>query len=120
MRGLLKKVFGDVNQRQLKGIEKIADEIEALEPSIQLLSDTDLKHKTKQFKERYQNGESLDDLLVEVYAVVREAAKRVLGMRPFYVQLVGAIAMHKGNIAEMKTGEGKTLASTMPAYLNAI
>ncbi|WP_018930989.1 preprotein translocase subunit SecA [Gracilibacillus lacisalsi] len=120
MRGLLKKVFGDGNQRQLKSLEKIADEIEALEPSIQLLSDDDLKNKTEEFKERYQNGESLDDLLVEAYAVVREAANRVLGMRPFYVQLVGAIAMHNGNIAEMKTGEGKTLASTMPAYLNAI
>lgn len=120
MRGLLKKVFGDGNQRQLKGIEKIADEIEALEPTIQLLSDKDLKNKTSDFKERYENGESLDDLLVEAYAVVREAAQRVLGMRPFYVQLLGAIAMHKGNIAEMKTGEGKTLASTMPAYLNAI
>ncbi|MGP4040701.1 preprotein translocase subunit SecA [Gracilibacillus sp. D59] len=120
MRGLIKKVFGDGNQRQLKSLEKIADEIEALEPSIQLLSDDELKNKTEVFKERYQNGETLDDLLVEAYAVAREAAKRVLGMRPFYVQLVGAIAMHNGNIAEMKTGEGKTLASTMPAYLNAI
>ncbi len=120
MRGLLKKVFGDGNQRELKSLEKIADEIEALEPSIQLLSDDDLKNKTQVFMERYQNGETLDDLLVEAFAVVREAAKRVLGMRPFYVQLVGAIAMHNGNIAEMKTGEGKTLASTMPAYLNAI
>ncbi|SFM22624.1 preprotein translocase subunit SecA [Gracilibacillus orientalis] len=120
MRGLLKKVFGDDNQRQLKSLEKIADEIEALEPSIQLLSDDELKNKTQTFKERYQKGETLDELQVEVYAVVREAAKRVLGLRPFYVQLVGAIAMHNGNIAEMKTGEGKTLASTMPAYLNAI
>ncbi|WP_058306734.1 preprotein translocase subunit SecA [Gracilibacillus massiliensis] len=120
MRGLLKKVFGDGNQRQLKNLEKIADEIEALEPSIQLLSDHELANKTESFKERYQQGESLDDLLAEAYAVVREAANRVLGMRPFYVQLLGAIAMHKGDIAEMKTGEGKTLASTMPAYLNAI
>ncbi|MGN8645399.1 preprotein translocase subunit SecA [Gracilibacillus sp. HCP3S3_G5_1] len=120
MRGLLKKVFGDGNQRELKTLEKIADEIEALEPSIQQLSDDELKNKTEELKERYQNGESLDDLLVEAYAVVREAANRVLDMRPFYVQLLGAIAMHKGNIAEMKTGEGKTLASTMPAYLNAL
>ncbi|WP_066192345.1 MULTISPECIES: preprotein translocase subunit SecA [Gracilibacillus] len=120
MRGLLKKVFGDGNQRQLKGLEKLADEIEALEPTIQLLSDDELKNKTDSFKQRYGQGETVDDLLVEAFAVVREAAKRVLGMRPFYVQLVGAIAMHKGNIAEMKTGEGKTLASTMPAYLNAL
>ncbi|UOQ48279.1 preprotein translocase subunit SecA [Gracilibacillus caseinilyticus] len=120
MRGLIKKVFGDGNQRQLKGLEKIAEEIEALEPSIQQLSDNELKNKTQSFKERYQNGETLDDLIVEAYAVVREGAKRVLGMRPFNVQLLGAIAMHKGNISEMKTGEGKTLASTMPAYLNAL
>ncbi|UOQ85196.1 preprotein translocase subunit SecA [Gracilibacillus salinarum] len=120
MRGLIKKVFGDGNQRQLKGLVKIAEEIEALEPSIQQLSDNELKNKTQSFKERYQNGETLDDLIVEAYAVVREGAKRVLGMRPFNVQLLGAIAMHKGNISEMKTGEGKTLASTMPAYLNAL
>ncbi|MDX8044643.1 preprotein translocase subunit SecA [Gracilibacillus sp. S3-1-1] len=120
MRGLLKKVFGDGNQRQVKTLDKIATEIDALEPSIQQLSDDELKNKTEEFKQRYQNGEALDDLLAEAYAVIREAANRVLGMRPFHVQLLGAIAMHKGNIAEMKTGEGKTLASTMPAYLNAL
>ncbi len=120
MRGLMKKVFGDGNQRQLKSLEKIATEIDAIESTMQQLSDQELKNKTVEFKERYQNGESLDDLLVEAYAVVREASTRVLGMRPFHVQLLGAIAMHHGDIAEMKTGEGKTLASTMPVYLNAL
>ncbi len=120
MKQLLTKVFGDGNSRQLKKLEKIADQIEELEPQMQQLSDYALQEKTEEFKKRYQDGESLDDLLVEAYAVVREASNRVLGMRPFYVQLVGAIALHQGDIAEMKTGEGKTLASTMPAYLNAI
>ncbi|MFC4404936.1 preprotein translocase subunit SecA [Gracilibacillus xinjiangensis] len=120
MRGLLKKVFGVGNQKQLKELEKIASEIEALEPSMQQLSDHQLQNKTEELKQRYQNGENLDDLLPEAYAVVREASTRVLGMRPYTVQLCGAIAMHHGDIAEMKTGEGKTLASTMPAYLNAL
>ncbi|SDK04322.1 preprotein translocase subunit SecA [Sediminibacillus albus] len=120
MRGLLKKVFGDGNQRQLSRLQKIADEIEALEPDYEKLTDEELRNKTEEFKERYQNGEDLDQLLPEAYAVVREGAKRVLGMRPFNVQLLGAVALHEGNIAEMKTGEGKTLASTMPAYLNAL
>lgn len=120
MKQLLTKVFGDGNSRQLKKLEKVADQIEELEPRMQQLSDYALQEKTDEFKKRYQDGESLDDLLPEAYAVVREASKRVLGMRPFYVQLLGAIALHQGDIAEMKTGEGKTLASTMPAYLNAI
>src|SRR5690625_5271929 len=120
MVGLLKRVFGDGNKKQLRHLEKIADQIEALEPEYESLSDQDLKQKTEEFKERFKQGESIDDLLVEAYAVVREASKRVLNMRPFYVQILGAIALHEGNIAEMKTGEGKTLASTMPAYLNAI
>ena len=120
MKQLLTKVFGDGNSRQLKKLEKVADQIEELEPQMQQLSDYALQEKTDEFKKRYQDGESLDDLLPEAYAVVREASKRVLGMRPFYVQLLGAIALHQGDIAEMKTGEGKTLASTMPAYLNAI
>ncbi|HLR73954.1 MAG TPA: preprotein translocase subunit SecA [Virgibacillus sp.] len=120
MVGILKRIFGDGNQRKLKQLEKVADQIEALESDYELLSDSELQQKTEEFKKRYANGESLDDLLVEAYAVVREASKRVLKMRPFYVQLLGAIALHEGNIAEMKTGEGKTLASTMPAYLNAI
>src|SRR5690625_3976630 len=120
MVGLLKRVFGDGNKKQLRQLEKTADQIEALEQEYELLSDQELKQKTGEFKERFNNGESLDDLLVEAYAFVREASKRVLNMRPFYVQILGAIALHEGNIAEMKTGEGKTLASTMPAYLNAL
>ena len=117
---LLKKIFGDGNQRQLNRIQKTVDQIEALEEKYEAYSDTELKAMTEKFKERYQNGESLDDMLVEAYAVVREAAKRALDMRPFTVQLIGATVLHEGNIAEMKTGEGKTLSSTMPAYLNAI
>src|SRR5699024_11884740 len=118
--GLLKRIIGDGNQRQVNRIQKRVDQIEALEPDYEKLSDEEIQQKTEEFKERYANGETLDDLLVEAYAVVREASKRVLNMRPFPVQLVGAIALHEGNIAEMKTGEGKTLASTMPACLNAI
>lgn len=120
MAGLLTRIFGDGNKKQLKRIEKTVNEIEALEPEVEKLSDNDLKNKTNEFKDRIANGESLDDLLVEAYAVVREASRRVLGMRPFRSQLMGATALHGGNIAEMKTGEGKTLASTMPAYLNAL
>src|SRR5690625_2334275 len=117
---LLKKLFGDSNQRQLNQIQKTVDEIEALEPEFEALSDTEIQNKTNEFKQRLSNGETLDDLLVEAYATVREASKRVLNMRPFPVQLIGAVVLHKGNIAEMKTGEGKTLSSTMPAYLNAL
>jgi preprotein translocase subunit SecA len=120
MAGLLTRIFGDGNKKQLNRIQKKVDQIEALEAQIEKLSDNELKEKTAEFKERFQNGESLDDLLVEAFAVVREAAKRVLSMRPFPVQLMGGIAIHEGNIAEMKTGEGKTLASALPAYLNAI
>ncbi|WP_047984513.1 preprotein translocase subunit SecA [Ornithinibacillus californiensis] len=119
MAGFLKKMF-DGNKKQLNRIQSIVDQIESLEPDIEKLSDDQLKQKTEEFKSRYANGESLDDLLVEAYAVVREASKRVLGMRPFQVQLMGAIVLHEGDISEMKTGEGKTLASTMPAYLNAL
>ncbi|MGM8212562.1 preprotein translocase subunit SecA [Virgibacillus sp. W0430] len=120
MAGILKKIFGDGNQRQLKQINKVVVQIEALEEQYEKLSDEELQGKTAHFKERLENGESLDDLLIEAYAVVREASKRVLGLRPYAVQLTGAAALHEGNIAEMKTGEGKTLASTMPAYLNAL
>ncbi|MBP1969382.1 preprotein translocase subunit SecA [Virgibacillus natechei] len=120
MAGLLTKIFGDGNQKQLNRIQKKVDQIEALETDIKKLSNSGLQKKTEEFKERYANGESLDDILAEAFAVVREGANRVLGMRPFPSQLVGAVALHQGNIAEMKTGEGKTLASTMPAYLNAI
>ena len=116
----LKKAFGMGNDAQLKPIIKQADEIEKLEPQFEKLSDTELAHKTEEFKTRYQNGETLDQLLPEAFATVREAAKRTLGMRPFKVQLIGGIVLHQGRIAEMKTGEGKTLTATLPAYLNAI
>lgn len=110
----------DSNERQLKKFFRIADEIDALEPAISALSDKELRAKTDEFKQRYQDGTSLDDLLPEAFAVVREAAKRVLNMRHFRVQLVGGMVLHQGDIAEMKTGEGKTLVSTLPAYLNAL
>ncbi|MFZ3576915.1 preprotein translocase subunit SecA [Virgibacillus sp. DJP39] len=120
MPGLLTKIFGDGNQKQLNRLQKVVNDIEALETEYEKLTETDFPKKTEEFKERYRNGEKLDSMMVEAYAVVREASKRVLKMRPFPVQLMGAVALHQGNIAEMKTGEGKTLASTMPAYLNAI
>lgn len=120
MTSILKRIFGDGNKRQLKRIQSVVDEIESLEVEIQKLSDEALKNKTTEFKQRYQDGESLDDLLPEAFAVVREASQRTLKMRPFNVQLIGGKVLHEGNIAEMKTGEGKTLASTLPAYLNAL
>ncbi|PAD22777.1 preprotein translocase subunit SecA [Terribacillus saccharophilus] len=120
MRGLLKRVFGDGTQKQVSRAQKTAEQIETLADEYRAYTDEQLKEKTNEFKKRYQDGESLDDLLPEAFATVREAADRVLGMRPFHVQLLGGIAIHGGNIAEMKTGEGKTLASTLPAYLNAL
>ena len=118
--GLLQKLFGTHSENELKRIYPIVDRIEALEPEIQKLSDAELRDKTREYKERYAEGESLDDLLPEAYATVREASVRVLGMRHFRVQLVGGVVLHQGRIAEMKTGEGKTLVSTLPAYLNAL
>ncbi|MBB5356193.1 preprotein translocase subunit SecA [Anoxybacillus mongoliensis] len=119
MLGMFKKVF-DPNKRQIARLEKIANDIDALGPQMAQLSDDELRQKTEEFKARLEKGETLDDLLVEAFAVVREAAKRVLGMYPYKVQLMGGIALHEGNIAEMKTGEGKTLTATMPVYLNAL
>lgn len=116
---ILKGLF-DHEYKQLKSFEKIADEIEALNEEYQELSDDDLKHKTIEFQERLQNGEDLEDILVEAFATVREAAFRVIGEKPYYVQLLGGLAIHYGNIAEMKTGEGKTLTSVLPAYANAL
>lgn len=118
--GLLKRIFGDSNSRELKRIEKIVDVIEGLEPSMQALTDEQLRAKTFEFKERLARGETLDDLLPEAFAVVREASRRVLGMRHYRVQLIGGVVLHQGRIAEMKTGEGKTLVATLPAYLNAL
>lgn len=117
---LLSKVFGTANARTLKALAPIVAEINAYEPTISALSDADLKEKTFHFKQQLAEGKTLDEILPEAYAVVREASKRTLGMRPFDVQLIGAIALHQGKIAEMKTGEGKTLTATLPLYLNAL
>ena len=118
--GLFTKVFGTYSQRELKSIYPIVDKITALEDAYKALTDAQLQAKTPEFKSRLQNGETLDDILPEAFAAVREAADRVLGMRPYPVQLVGGIVLHQGRIAEMKTGEGKTLVATLPAYLNAL
>lgn len=118
--GLIEKIFGTHSENELKRIYPIVDRIDALEPEIQVLSDQELKDKTREFKQRLSDGETLDDILPEAYAVVREAAKRSLGMRHYRVQLIGGIILHQGRIAEMRTGEGKTLVSTLPAYLNAL
>ena len=117
---LFTKMFGTHSERELKLIYPLVDKIEALRPEMQKLSDEELKGKTKEFRQRLADGETLDDLLVEAFAAVREAAKRVLGMEHYRVQLIGGIILHQGRIAEMKTGEGKTLVSTLPAYLNAL
>ncbi len=117
---LFDKIFGTYSDRELKRVRPIADKVMALEPDMQKLSDAELKAKTPEFKERLKNGETLDDLLPEAFAVMREASMRVLGMKHFYVQVIGGIILHQGRIAEMKTGEGKTLVSTLPAYLNAL
>ena len=118
--GLLKKLFGTSSAKELKAIKPIVDKIEALDEEYSKLTDEQLKAKTPEFKERLQNGETLDDILPEAFAACREAAWRVLGMKPYRVQLIGGIILHQGRIAEMKTGEGKTLVATLPAYLNAL
>ena len=117
---LVEKVFGTHSERELKLIYPIIDKIEKLRPTMQAMSDEELKDQTRKFKERLANGETLDDILPEAFATVREAAKRVLNMEHYPVQLIGGIVLHQGRIAEMKTGEGKTLVSTCPAYLNAL
>jgi len=117
---LLKKIFGTKNDREIKALTKEVEKINALESEYEKLSDEDLKNKTNIFKERLQNGETLDDILVEAFATVREASKRVLGLRHYDVQLIGGIVLHQGKITEMKTGEGKTLVATCPVYLNAL
>src|SRR5438874_9307215 len=117
---LLAKVVGTQNDRELKRLRPIVAQVSALEPAIKALSDAQLRGKTAEFRQRLASGETLDDLLPEVFAVVREAGRRVLNMRHFDVQLIGGAVLHKGKIAEMKTGEGKTLVATLPAYLNAL
>ena len=118
--GLITKLFGTTSEREVKKLTPIVDKIEALEPAMKALSDEALREKTAEFKRRFADGETLDDLLPEAFAAVREAAFRVLGMRPYRVQLIGGIILHQGRIAEMKTGEGKTLVAILPAYLNAL
>ena len=118
--GLFESIFGSANKKELKKIEPIIKKIESYDKSMQQLSDDELKHKTVEFKERLKNGETLDDILPEAFAVVREASYRVLGMKQYRVQLIGGVVLHQGRIAEMKTGEGKTLVATLPAYLNAL
>ena len=119
--GVMELVFGDLNKKEVKKLEKIALQVEAYDEAMQQLTDDELRAKTKEFQDRCQNkGESLDSLLPEAFAVCREAAFRVLGMKHFHVQIIGGIALHQGRIAEMKTGEGKTLVATLPAYLNAL
>ncbi|NLB28919.1 MAG: preprotein translocase subunit SecA, partial [Clostridiales bacterium] len=114
------KLFGSHTDRELRAIEPIIEKIELLEPRCQAMSDSELRAKTDEFKARLRSGETLDDILPEAFAIVREASVRALGMRPFRVQLVGGVVLHQGRIAEMKTGEGKTLVAVMPSYLNAL
>ncbi len=118
--GILSKVVGTHSEREVKRVLPIVDKIENMEPEFEKLSDEELKDKTREFKERLSKGESLDDILPEAYAVVREASKRTIGMRHYRVQLIGGVILHQGRITEMRTGEGKTLVSTLPAYLNAL
>src|ERR1700704_964497 len=117
---LLAKVVGTQNERELKRLRPVVGQVSGLEPVIQPLSDEALRAKTDEFRQRLAQGETLDDLLPEAFAVVREVGRRVLNMRHFDVQLVGGMVLHDGKIAEMRTGEGKTLAATLPAYLNAL
>ena len=118
--GLFTKMFGTRSEREVKALNPIVDKIEALEEEYKALTDQQLRAKTDEFRTRLAQGETLDDILPEAFATCREAAARVLGMRPYRVQLIGGIILHQGRIAEMKTGEGKTLVATLPAYLNGL
>ena len=118
--GFLDKIFGSYNDHELKKLRPIVDSIEALESEYAAKTDAELRAKTDEFKARLANGETLDDILPEAFATAREASWRVLGMKPFRVQLIGGVVLHQGRIAEMKTGEGKTLVAVLPAYLNAL
>src|SRR6202163_3338111 len=117
---ILAKVFGTKNEREIKAMRPTISAINDLEPQMQQLSDVELAQKTQEFKQRLANGETLDDILNEAFAVCREAGRRVLNMRHFDVQLIGGMVLHRGRIAEMRTGEGKTLVATLPVYLNAL
>ena len=118
--GIFLKVFGSKNSRELKRMGKLVVRVNALEEQMRALSDENLKAKTAEFRQRLETGATLDDLLPEAFATVREAAHRVIGLRPFDVQIIGGITLHEGRIAEMRTGEGKTLVATLPAYLNSL
>ena len=118
--GVLKKIFKSYSEKEVKRIMPIVEQINKLEPEMEKLTDKELTGKTEYFKKQLEEGKTLDDILPEAFAVVREASKRVLGMRHFDVQLIGGIILHQGRISEMKTGEGKTLVATLPAYLNAL
>ena len=118
--GIFNKLFGSYSDRELKRIYPIADKIEALSDEYAAKSDEELRAKTDEFRARLQNGETEDDILPEAFAAIREADARVLGMRPYRVQVMGGLVLHQGRIAEMKTGEGKTLVAVLPAYLNAM
>ena len=120
LEGLIKKIFGDPNEKELKKLQGYIDAINALEKDTEKMSDASLTGKTAEFRERLAKGEPLEDLLPEAFAVVREASRRVTGLRHFDVQLAGGCVLHRGKIAEMRTGEGKTLVATLPAYLNAL
>src|ERR1700761_4136466 len=117
---LARRLFGSANDRYVKSLAALIEEINALEPELAALDDAALRARTQQFKDRLAQGEDLDDILVEAFATVREAAKRAIGQRHYDVQLVGGIILHRGLIAEMKTGEGKTLGATLPVYLTAL
>ena len=116
----LDKIFGDSNEKYIKTLQPLVDTIGSFEPALQKLSDEDLAAKTEEFKQQLSAGKTLDDILPESFAVVREASRRVTGMRHYDVQLIGGLILHKGQIAEMRTGEGKTLVATLPMYLNAL
>jgi preprotein translocase subunit SecA len=120
LRNLAKRVFGDPNERDLRHYQEVVEDINALEPEIKALSNEQLRAKTDEFKRRLEDGEDLDDLLPEAFAVVREASVRTTGLRHFDVQLIGGMVLHEGKIAEMKTGEGKTLVASLPLYLNGL
>ena len=120
MVAILKKIFGTKNEREIKRLWPVVERINSLEPEISALSDAQLRDKTEDFKRRLEKGETLEDIFHEAFAVVRETAKRLLNMRHFDVQIIGGIVLHEGKIAEMKTGEGKTLVATMPVYLNGL
>ena len=118
--GFINKIFGTYSDRQLKKLEKYVDYIESLAPKYSAMTNEELSGTTELLRERLRNGETLEDIMADAYAAIREADYRILGKRPFRVQIIGGIILHQGRIAEMKTGEGKTLVATMPAYLNAL